>query len=138
MSASRTGLVTASRAHLRSAGESYRAHFRFAAAVGAMLAAAGLACLVHALVPGLCRDTASRTIRCLGGVLEDRSSIDRAFVETAEAVAFAFLLSMAIAIGASLWLAGAGATLTLLMMALALALPTALLATSPDLAGESA
>lgn len=131
-------LFGASRTHLSQARESYWAHLRFAATVGSMMMAAGLACCVHAVVPGICRDTASRTIGCLGAVLEDRSSLDRAAAETAEAVAFAFLTAMAVAVGMSLWLVGAGALVALLLTAAALALPLALLATSPDLAGDPA
>lgn len=130
--------IAASRTHLAEVRESYWAHMRFAAAVGAMMVAAGVACLVHSLIPGVCRNTASRNIRLLNRVVEDRSVVDRAVVESAEAVAFAFLVAMALAIGASLWLAGAGALLALLLMLLALGLPAALLAVNPDLEGEAA
>ena len=131
------GIVVASRTHLAEARESYWTHFRFAAAVGSMMAAAGIACLIHALVPGLCRNTASRTIRLLHRVVEDRSVVDRAVVQSAEAIAFAFLVATALAIGAGLWLAGAEMVLCLSLMLLALGLPMALLAVDPDLEGEA-
>ena len=66
------GLVIECRIHLAQASESDWQHMRFAGAVGAMLVAAGLACLLHSIVPGICRDTASRTIASLHQVIGDR------------------------------------------------------------------
>lgn len=48
--------------HPRSVGETWAEHFRVATGFGVMLGIASLACLVHALVPGLCRATGSRII----------------------------------------------------------------------------
>jgi hypothetical protein len=48
--------------HPRSLGESYWRHQRAALSFAALLLAAGLACLVHAVVPGLFTRTGSRTI----------------------------------------------------------------------------
>lgn len=131
------GIVVDSQAHLAEARESYWTHLRFAAAVGSMMVAAGIACLIHSLVPGLCRNTASRSIRLLSLVVEDRSALDKAVVQSLEAVAFAFLVAMALAIGAALWLAGAAMPLFLSLTLLAFGLPAALLAVDPDLEGEA-
>lgn len=135
-------LIAESRKHLALASENYWQHLRFAASVGAMLIAAGLACLLHAIVPGICRDTASRTIASLHELLCDRSAISRAVSANGEAIAFAFLFSLSAGAAASFWIAGAGALLTLPVSLLALAMPVAMLATNPDLrssepAGES-
>jgi hypothetical protein len=53
--------------HPHSVGESYLDHARVAARFGVTLVAAGGACLVHALVPGLFRTTGSRAIERLHG-----------------------------------------------------------------------
>jgi hypothetical protein len=55
--------------HPRSVGESYAEHFAMAARFGAALIAAGIACLVHAVVPALCTSTASREVARLHDVL---------------------------------------------------------------------
>jgi len=43
------------RKHLEEAGESYCEHMLFEMTVGLMTVGAGLACLVHAVVPALCK-----------------------------------------------------------------------------------
>jgi hypothetical protein len=126
-------LVSSSRTHLASVGESYVEHFRFAVAVGALMVAAGLACILHAFVPGVCRNTASRTLAGLNRALEDRSALDAALAETGEALAFALLLSMSLAVGAIFWLLGAHALVAVPLTLLALAFPAAVLAANPDL-----
>src|SRR3954451_1992641 len=55
-------MLMKSKVHLLEAGEDYFEHLRFAAGVGLMLVAAGLACIIHGLIPGLCTKTASRTV----------------------------------------------------------------------------
>lgn len=48
--------------HPRSVGETYGEHAAMASRFGVAMIGGGLACLVHALVPGLCMRTGSRTI----------------------------------------------------------------------------
>lgn len=48
--------------HPRSVGESYFEHQRCAFEIGATLIGAGLACLLHGLVPAAFRDTGSRLV----------------------------------------------------------------------------
>jgi hypothetical protein len=48
--------------HPESVGESYGEHFLVALSFGATMMAAGLACVIHALVPGLFVRTGSETI----------------------------------------------------------------------------
>jgi len=126
-------LVTRSRIHLTQASETYWQHMRFAGAVGAMLVAAGLACLLHAVVPGVCRDTASRTIASLHRVINDRSTLPQAVAASGEAIAFAFLFSFSAGAAAMFWIAGAGALFALPISLIALGMPVAMLAANPDL-----
>ena len=51
--------------HPRSVGETYAEHMLVSASFGCTMIVAGLACLVHALVPALCEYTGSRTISAL-------------------------------------------------------------------------
>jgi hypothetical protein len=52
-------------AHPASIGESYAEHLGHATGAGMRLIVAGIACLIHALLPFLFVDTASRTINRL-------------------------------------------------------------------------
>lgn len=60
--------------HPAAVGESYATHGRTAAGFGLRLLAAGAACWVHALVPALFPDAASRTVRDLNDELGRRSA----------------------------------------------------------------
>jgi hypothetical protein len=51
--------------HLKSCNESYFRHMVFAGRVGATMIVAGLACLAHAILPGLFESTGSRAINSL-------------------------------------------------------------------------
>jgi hypothetical protein len=51
--------------HPRAVDETYGEHFRAASGFGFRLLLAGIACLVHAVVPGLCTRTGSDAIRDL-------------------------------------------------------------------------
>jgi hypothetical protein len=55
-------LVEAFTRHPATVGESYRQHLAFAAGIGGRLVVAGIACLVHALLPFLFERTGSRAI----------------------------------------------------------------------------
>lgn len=52
-------------AHPRDVNESYGAHFMAATRFGLILIGAGLACLLHAVLPAVCLTTASRIVRKL-------------------------------------------------------------------------
>ena len=126
-------MITQSRAHLREANEGYWQHFRFATTFGLLALAAGLAAIIHAFVPAMCTHTASRIVRHLGQLLEDRSKIDAIESEAVEARAFVLLLILATAVVAPLWLLGAPLALKLSYTVLAYALPAALMFTNPKL-----
>ena len=126
-------MINQSRAHLRQADEGYWQHFRFATTFGLLAIAAGIAALLHALIPGICTSTASRIARHLSQLLEDRSKIDAIESEAVEARAFVMLLILATAVVAPLWVLGAPLTLKLAYTMLAYGLPAALMVTNPEL-----
>ena len=126
-------MIGQTRAHLRATGESYWQHFRFATTFGLLAMAAGIAALLHALIPALCTTTASRIVRHLSQLLDDRSNIDALESEAVEAKAFVLLLILATAVVAPLWLLDAPTTLRVLYSLLAYALPAALMFTNPEL-----
>ena len=59
-------------AHPHSVGETYAEHFRVAARFGTALASAGIACLIHALVPALFERTGRRAVKRLYGEMAAR------------------------------------------------------------------
>ena len=126
-------MIQQSRTHLREAGEGYWQHFRFATTFGLLAMAAGLAAIIHAFVPAMCTHTASRIVRHLGQLLEDRSKIDAVESEAVEARAFVLLLILATVVVAPLWLLGAPLALKISYTVLAYALPATLMFANPEL-----
>jgi len=59
-------------AHPRAVNESYLQHQRVALSFALPLLGAGLAALVHAIVPGLCQTRAGDIIRRLNALLDGR------------------------------------------------------------------
>jgi hypothetical protein len=59
-------------AHPRTVGESYLQHSAFALRIGSRLLLAGMAALVHAVVPCLCETTASRIILAMNAEIVAR------------------------------------------------------------------
>ena len=127
-------MIVQSRAHLQSAGEGYWQHFRFATTFGLLALAAGFAAILHAVIPGICTSTASRIVRHLGHLVEDRTKIDAIENEAVEARAFVMLLMLAAAVVAPLWILDAPTTLRIVYSVLAFALPATLLVSNPELA----
>jgi hypothetical protein len=60
--------------HPASVEESYFEHMRFAFGFAGLLLLAGAAALVHALIPGLCKTTASQITRRLYARIEHRGT----------------------------------------------------------------
>jgi len=127
------GMISQSRAHLAAAGESYIEHWRFATTVGLMAIAAGIACLIHALVPALCTRTASRTIGLLGELFADRKRLPAVEAQSLEARAFVLLIGLATLVAAPLWLLETPMVLRIAYTIMAYALPLALLLTNREL-----
>ena len=126
-------MITQSRAHLAAAGESYDAHFRFAATVGLMTMAAGFACVIHALVPALCQRTASRTVGLLSQLFERREMLAEVEARSLEAIAFVVLALMAALATVMLALSPSPFALKAIYSLFAFALPLPLLLTNHDL-----
>lgn len=55
-------MIAASKRHLADVDEAYAEHLGEALGIAALLIGAGLACAVHAIIPGLCTRTASRCV----------------------------------------------------------------------------
>ena len=126
-------MFVSSRTHLQEAGETYRQHMRFAATVALMALGAGLACLIHAVVPALCRNTCSATIGELGPWLR-RHEGEAWFAATwftAVVLAGLFLLSSFASV--PLLLAAPHEWWSWLIAALAFAIPAVFLGTNPQL-----
>ena len=126
-------MIHRSKQHLQEAGEGYFEHLSFAATIGLMALAAGLACLIHAVIPALCTRTASRTIALLNQLLADRRRAAEIRDQSIEAMAFAALILTASLIPLALMLTSAPALLALTYGALAFALPVTLLLSNPEL-----
>jgi hypothetical protein len=58
--------------HPRSVNETYFEHQRAAFGYGSTLLVAGLACIVHGLVPGLCTTSGSRRVAALNHHMGER------------------------------------------------------------------
>jgi hypothetical protein len=59
--------------HPRQIGETYTEHASHACSIGLRMIGAGLACLVHAVLPGLCVRTASRTVNAITDLMQQRT-----------------------------------------------------------------
>ena len=126
-------MIRLSVSHLEGAEESYFEHMAFAATVGAMTIAAGLACVVHSLLPAVCQRTASLTIVLLTELFQDRSRLGEIRDRSMEAILFATLFLFAAAALMFLLIVRAPVPLTIAYGALAFAMPFALLASNPEL-----
>ena len=84
----------------------------------------------------MCTHTASRIVRHLGQLAEDRSKIDAIESEAVEARAFVLLLFLAAAVVAPLWILDAPNMVRLVYTLLAFALPAVLLISNPELAAR--
>ncbi len=130
-------MIGRSKAHLAAAGETYWEHLRFARTIGLLSLAAGVACLIHAILPSLCTSTASRTIGRINQLLAERGSIAEVQSATSDTTAFVLLLILATATVAPLWVLPAAAELRIAYTLLAFALPLTMLLTNPELETQS-
>ena len=121
------------RAHLREAGEGYFEHLRFAALVGGMLVGAGIACVIHALIPAFCTRTASRTVERLGRLFKDRMALPAVAAESSGALTMALLMLLAVPVAGAILLLSAHWAVGLPIALLTLALPVTYLMTNPGL-----
>jgi hypothetical protein len=122
-----------SKDHLEAAGETYFEHMRFALVVGFVTAGAGLACIIHAVVPAFCERTCSRTLGQLSWLIADRRRL-REFESQASGVfTFAALVLLAAVTVSAPAAIGGGNALIMTMALFAFAIPFAFLSTNPEL-----
>jgi hypothetical protein len=126
-------MIEDSRKHLQEAGETYGEHMSFAVTVGLMAIGAGLACLVHAVVPALCKHRCSETVRQLYRLFEDRRELDRVRDEASGATVFAGLTALCVCAVAPLIAAAAGEWWAWAVAGFAFAIPAVFLSTNPQL-----
>ena len=126
-------MIEQSRAHLREAGETYAQHLAFAFTVGLMAVGAGLACVIHALVPALCRQTCSATVRELCRLFENRGELEQVRGQASGAMVFAGLISLSAFASAPLLIAARGDWWSWVIAALSFAIPAVFLSTNPQL-----
>jgi hypothetical protein len=121
------------RTHLAEAGESYFEHLCFAAGVGLMLVAAGLACILHALIPACCTTTASRTVRELTRLFAERDALPQVLDQASGALVLVALLGLALPSLMLLLMVPGDSPMPFALAPLSLAFPAAYLWTNPQL-----
>jgi hypothetical protein len=126
-------MLKRSKNHLLAAGESYLQHMRFALMVGFVTLGAGLACVIHALVPALCERTCSRTLGQLGLLFSERGRLRQFEREASGVVTFIALILLASATAMIPAALGGGGALVATIALLAFAIPITFLTTNPDL-----
>jgi hypothetical protein len=126
-------MIRASISHLVAADETYFEHMRFALTVGALTVGAGLACLLHAVVPGLCQTTCSRTISALTALFADRRRLRQIAEQCSGVTAFTALTLIALAGALVAVIAGAGSPFAWVVALQAVALPMLYVVQNPAL-----
>ena len=126
-------MLTKCRAHLSEARESYFEHLAFAASVGLMLVSAGLACIIHAVVPSYCTRTASKTVGRLTQLFVDRQALAGAIDDTSGALTLVGLVGLAAPPSLILLLNPGGTSVAVAAAVFAGAIPCAYLWTNPEL-----
>lgn len=126
-------MIRQSKQHLAAATEGYGEHFRFATTVGLLAIAAGLACLVHAMIPALCTRTCSTIIARLQTLFPERRLLEQVAQQSSGAITFVRLLLLSAVVAAAPILAGASVVLGMAIGALAFAIPLAFLLSNPEL-----
>jgi uncharacterized NAD(P)/FAD-binding protein YdhS len=127
MKCSWLALLTESRQHLGGAGEGYGRHFRFASAVGSLMVLAGLSALLHALIPGLFRDRASRTLDALQAGLKQRSTAEAEAVIGEDSGGLLTLIALSLMVAIFPWAASIDLPVATTLSLLALGFPVAAL-----------
>jgi hypothetical protein len=124
-------LLGESRQHLAATGESYGRHLRFALRVGSLMVLGGLSALVHAIVPGLFPDRASRTLRALEAGLPRRSTDEAEALIGDDALGLLTLLILSLMAAVVPWAAMLDAPVAASLSLLAVGFPIAALG-APD------
>ena len=126
-------MIVSSRVHLVEARETYIQHLVFAFFVGAMLVGAGVACILHSLIPGICRRTASQTVQCMTELFRDRSRLRGVASVTSGSLVLVGLLGLAAPPAIALLLLAGSAIIAIPLALTVAAVPITYLCTNPDL-----
>lgn len=126
-------MLRASRAHLVEVGETYFEHMRFALLVGTLATGAGVACMLHALVPAVCPATCSRTVASLQKLFVDRSQLGVIASENSALILFTVLTGLSLVTAVALAICTAGTPIGLIVIPQAFALPFIFLSQNPGL-----
>lgn len=126
-------MLKSSREHLAEVGESYGEHLRFALTVGALATGAGLACMLHAIIPGLCQTTCSRTLNSLQRLLADRRRLAETAHDNSALLLFVLLTGISCVTALAVAICTAGTLVGLIVIPQAFALPMIFLSQNPDL-----
>lgn len=128
-------MIRSSRKHLADAGESYLEHLRFAVTVAALMIGAGLACLIHALVPALCQRTCSTTLEQVRSLLIDRNRLPEVRRHCSGVLTFTGLVALCSTLALALVLIGSFRPIVVVIALLVLLYPVAYLAADRQLEG---
>lgn len=126
-------MLQSSRAHLAGVGESYFEHMHFAMLVGALAVGAGLACMLHAVVPGICQTSCSRAVASLQRLFADRSQLGSTVAENSALIIFVVLTGISCVTAIALAICTAGTLIGLVVIPQAFALPLIFLLQNPAL-----
>ena len=126
-------MIATSRLHLAEARESYLQHLAFAFLVGAMLAGVGIACMLHAVIPGIGTRTGSQTVQCLTELFRDRSRLRGVASVMSGSLTLVGLLTLSAPMIVALLVSAGSAVIAAPLALLVAAVPVAYLYTNPDL-----
>jgi uncharacterized NAD(P)/FAD-binding protein YdhS len=115
------------RDHLQEANEAYLQHLKFALSVGSLMVLGGLACILHGVLPGLYRGRASRLIKQLDGVLNDRADARKIVATGGVAAGLLTLALLSIAAASIPWFLETDPSIATSLSFLALGFPLAAL-----------
>ena len=121
-------MFQASRRHLSQVGESYFEHMRFALTVGFLACGAGLACILHALIPAVCEQSCSRTVGHLQSLFADRNQLPLVIEQSSGVLTFLGLCVLATATTGLFMVGRAELWVGIVIGALAYAIPATFLA----------
>ena len=126
-------MLTSSKAHLTQVNERYFQHMRFAMVVGTLAVGAGLACMLHAFVPGICERTCSRTVGSLQWLFDDRARLEAVLSQNSALLIFTILVLISVATAVVVAVCTAGSLICLVVIPQAFALPIIFLSQNPEL-----
>jgi len=126
-------MIAVSRTHLTEARESYGQHLAFALLVGAMMVGAGVACILHAVIPGICTRTASQTVQCLSELFRDRSRLRGVASAMSGSLVLVGLLAIAVPMIVALGLIATKSIVAVPLALVVAAVPAAYIWSNPEL-----